>query len=185
MGRAPLNVLCWLLAERVAQAAPQRALVVLARLSAPMGATPMLAATAARLRLGKSVPLPPWPLLPVAAEAEVVSPQLLQFLTPARVAWVTQLVLRVGKLRVARLEALAWVVTVEPTRLLPKAQEPVAVEVGLTSPTQAEQAVLAATRVAEAAVAGLRSTPWPRALAASAASGWLSSFPMQSEEQNA
>ena len=76
-------------------------------------------------------------------------------------------------------------VTVEPTRPLPRAQEPVAVEVGLTLPLRAEPAALEATRVAEAAVAGLRSMPWPRALAASAAMGWLSLFPMQSEEQNA
>ena len=76
-------------------------------------------------------------------------------------------------------------VTVEPTRPLPRAQEPVAVEVGLTLPLRAEPAALVATRVAEAVVAGLRSTPWLLALVASAASGWLSSFPMHSEEQNA
>ena len=76
-------------------------------------------------------------------------------------------------------------VTVEPTRPLPRAQEPVAVEVGLTLPLRAEPAALVVTRVAEAVVAGLRSTPWLLALVASAASGWLSSFPMQSEEQNA
>ena len=58
-------------------------------------------------------------------------------------------------------------------------------EVGLTLPLRAEPAALVATRVAEAVVAGLRSTPWLLALVASAASGWLSSFPMQSEEQNA
>ena len=58
-------------------------------------------------------------------------------------------------------------------------------EVGLTLPTQAAQAALVATRVAEVVVAGLRSTPWPQALVVSVASGWLSSFPMQSEEQNA
>lgn len=110
---------------------------------------------------------------------------LLQFPTPARVAWATQWALRVVKPLVAPLVAQAWVVTVGPTRPLPKAQELVAVEVGLTLPTQAEQAAPAATRVAEAVVAGLRSMPWPRVLVASAASGWLSSFPMQSEEQNA
>ena len=150
-----------------------------------MVATPMPAATAARLRLGKSVSLPPWPLLLVAAEAEVVSPQLLQLPTPAQVAWATLLALQAGKLRVAPPVAQAWVATVGPTRPLPKAQEPVAVEVGLTLPMLAEQAALVATLVAEVVAAGLRSMPWPRALAVSAALGWLSSFPMQSEEQNA
>lgn len=150
-----------------------------------MAATPMLVATAARLRLGKLAPLPPWLLLRVVGVAVVANLPLLRFPAPALVAWVTQLGLRAVKPLGAPRVARAWVVTVGPTRPLPKAQEPVAVEVGLTLPTQAEQAVLVATRVAEAAVAGLRSMPWPRALVASVASGWLLSFPMQSEEQNA
>ena len=76
-------------------------------------------------------------------------------------------------------------VTAEPTRPLPKAPEPGAAEVGLILPLLAEQAAPVATLVAEVAAAGLRSMPWPRALAVSAALGWLSSFPMHSEEQNA
>ena len=133
----------------------------------------MPAATAARLRTGKSVPLPLWPLLLVVAVAEAVSPQLPQLPTPGQVAWVTQLGLRAVKPLAAPPVAQAWAATVGPTRPLPKAQEPVAVEVGLTLPLRAEPAALVATLVAEVVVVGLRSTPWPRALVASAASGWL------------
>ena len=133
----------------------------------------MLAATAARLRPLKPEFPPLWPLLLVAAEAEVVSPQLLQLPTPVLAAWATPRALQAGKPLVAPPVAQAWVATVGPTRPLPKAQEPVAVEVGLTLPMLAEQAALVATLVAEVAAAGLRSMPWPRALAVPAASGWL------------
>ena len=109
---------------------------------------------------------------------------------PGMVAWPERLVTSTSCMPLAfsstpPLVVLAWVVTPGPTRPLPKAQEPVAVEVELTLPMQAEQAALAATLVAAVVAAGLRSTPWPRVRAASAALGWLSSFPMQSEEQNA
>ena len=50
--------------------------------------------------------------------------------------------------RVARPAAPAWAVTAVPTRLLPKAQEPVVAEVVHTLPTQAVQAALAETRAA-------------------------------------
>lgn len=150
-----------------------------------MVVTPTLAATAAPLRPVKlGLPLR-WLLLRVVGVAVVANLPLLQLPMPALVAWVTQLGLRAVKPLVAPRVARAWVAMVGPTRPLPRAQEPAVVEVGLTLPLQAELAALVATRVAEAVVAGLRSTPWPRALVALAASGWLSSFPMQSEEQNA
>ena len=85
----------------------------------------------------------------------------------------------------APLVARAWVVTPGPTRPLPKAPGAAAVEVEVTLPMRAERAALAVTQAVAVAAAGLHSTPWPRALVASAALGWLSSFPMQSEEQNA
>ena len=145
----------------------------------------MLGATVARLRPGKSGLLLPllWPL--AVAEAEVVSPQRPLFPTPALVAWAMPWAPQVVRPLVAPRVARAWVATVGPTRPLPKAQEPVAAEVVPTLPTPAALAALAATPVAEAVVAGLRSKLWPRALEASVASGWPSSFPMQSEEQNA
>lgn len=148
MGRAPLNVLCWLLAERVAQAVPQRALVVLARLSAPMGATPMPVATAAPPRLVKLVLLPPWLLLLAGVVAEVASLPLLRSQTRVPEAWATPLALQAAKLLVALQALLVWVVTAEPTRRLPKALELAAVEAVHTLPTQAAQAALAETRVA-------------------------------------
>lgn len=58
------------------------------------------------------------------------------------------LALLVVKPLAARPVAPAWAVTAVPTRLLPKAQEPVAVEVGRTLPTQAALAALVETRVA-------------------------------------
>ena len=144
----------------------------------------MPAATAARLRPGKSGSLPLWPLLLVAAEAEVVSPQLPRLPTPGLVARVMLLALRAVKPRAAPLVVPAWVVTPGPTRPLPKAPGAAAVEVEVTLPMRAERVALAVTRAVAAAAAGLHSTPWPRALVASVALGWLSSFPMQSEEQN-
>ena len=95
------------------------------------------------------------------------------------------LALRAVKPRAAPLVVLAWVVTPGPTRPLPKAPGAAAVEVEVTLPMRAERAALVATRAVAAVAAGLHSTPWPRALVASAVPGWLSSFPMQSEEQNA
>lgn len=147
----------------------------------------MLAATAARLRPLKPEFPPLWPLLLVAAEAEVVSPQLPRLQTLGPVARVILLALRAVKPLAAPLVVvvLAWVVTPGPTRPLPKAQGAAAVEVEVTLPMQAERAALVATRAVAAVAAGLHSTPWPRALVASAVPGWLSLFPMQSEEQNA
>lgn len=163
----------------------QQAPLAQAATSGRMAGHLMLAATAAQLRQLKPGLLLPLPMHQVAAEAEVVSPQLPGFPTPGLVARVMLLALRAVKPRAAPLVARAWVVTPGPTRPLPKGQGVAAVEAELTLPMPAERVALVATRVVAAAAAGLRSMPWPRALVASVASGWLSSFPMQSEEQNA
>lgn len=135
----------------MALAVPQRALAALAQPLAPTVATPTLVVTAARPLLDKSAPLPLWLLLPAVAVAEAVSLPLLQLPTRVLEAWVTLLALLAVKLLAAQPVARAWVATVEPTRRLPKAQEPVAVAVEHTLPMQAAPAVLAETRVAVAA----------------------------------